>query len=310
MGLLFVTDFDDPQDWVPALEAELPGLDVRVWPDIGDPAAIQYALAWNPKPGLLASLPNLKAIFSLGAGVDGILADDTLPRDVPLVRMVDESLTEGMVEYVALQVLDWHRQGAVYRGQQRKALWRPRRQKLARERQVGVMGLGELGRATALGLAALDFDVAGWSRSAKTIDGVTCFHGSGQGFGHFLARSEILICLLPLTAETAGILGGKTFARLPKGAYVINAARGGHLNETDLLAALGSGQVAGAALDVFADEPLARGHPFWRDPRITITPHVASVTHARTAAKSVAANVRRVEAGEPLEHLVDLERGY
>ncbi len=310
MALLFVTDFDDPQDWVPALQAEVPGLDVRVWPELGDPADILYALAWNPKPGLLASLPNLKAIFSLGAGVDGILADTTLPRGVPLVRMVDDSLTEGMVEYVVLQVLDWHRQGALYRGQQRKALWRPRRQKLARERGVGVMGLGTLGQAVARGLAALDFDVAGWSRSEKAIDGVTCFHGSGQGFGHFLARCEILVCLLPLTAETTGILGGKTFARLPKGAYLINAARGAHLNETDLLAALGSGQLSGAALDVFVDEPLARGHPFWRDPRITITPHVASVTHARTAAKSVAANIRRLEAGDPLENLVDLDRGY
>lgn len=310
MALLFVTDFDDPQDWVPALKAELPDLDVRVWPEIGDPAEIVYALAWNPKPGLLASLPNLKAIFSLGAGVDGILADDSLPKTVPLVRMVDDSLTEGMVEYVVLQVLDWHRQADIYRGQQRKALWRPRRQKLARERTVGVMGLGELGRATAAALSMLKFDVAGWSRSARTLDGVTCFDGAGQGLGHFLARSEVLICLLPLTRETDGILCGKTFARLPMGAYLINAARGGHLVETDLLAALGSGRIAGAALDVFADEPLPRGHPFWRDPRITITPHVASVTHARTAAKSVAANIRRVEAGEALESLVDLQRGY
>lgn len=310
MALLFVTDFDDPQDWVPALKAELPDLDVRVWPEIGDPAEIVYALAWNPKPGLLASLPNLKAVFSLGAGVDGILADDSLPKTVPLVRMVDDSLTEGMVEYVVLQVLDWHRQADIYRGQQRKALWRPRRQKLARERAVGVMGLGELGRATAAALAMLKFDVAGWSRSVRTMDGVTCFDGAGQGFGHFLARSEVLICLLPLTRETDGILCGKTFARLPMGTYLINAARGGHLVETDLLAALGSGRIAGAALDVFADEPLPRGHPFWRDPRITITPHVASVTHARTAAKSVAANIRRGEAGEALESLVDLQRGY
>ena len=215
-----------------------------------------------------------------------------------------------MVEYVVLQVLDWHRQADIYRGQQRKALWRPRRQKLARERTVGVMGLGELGRATAAALAMLKFDVAGWSRSARTLDGVTCFHGADQGFGHFLARSEILICLLPLTRETAGILCGKTFARLPMGAYLINAARGGHLVETDLLAALGGGRIAGAALDVFADEPLPRGHPFWRDPRITITPHIASVTHARTAARSVAANIRRVEAGEALESLVDPKRGY
>ena len=310
MALLFVTDFDHPQDWISALEAEIPGLEVRVWPEIGDPEEIVYALAWNPKPGLLAGLPNLKAILSLGAGVDGILADPSLPEDVPLIRMVDSGLTEGMVEFTVLQVLDWHQQAEIYRGQQRRSLWRPQRQKLARERKIGIMGLGELGGAVADALTALNFDVAGWSRSAKTIDRVTCFHGAGQGLDHFLARSEVLICLLPLTKETTGILGGKTFARLPKGAYLINAARGGHLVEADLLAALGSGQLNGAALDVFAHEPLPGDHPFWRDPRITITPHVASVTHARTAVKSVAANISRIESGEPLENLVDLKRGY
>ncbi|MEE8272498.1 MAG: glyoxylate/hydroxypyruvate reductase A [Alphaproteobacteria bacterium] len=310
MALLFATDFDNPRDWVPALKAELPDLEVRVWPAVGDPADIRYALTWNPQPGLLASLPNLQVIFSLGAGVDGILTDPDLPPALPLVRMVDQSLTEGMTEYVVLHVLDWHRQAAAYRAQQRKSLWRPRLERLARERKVGVMGLGELGRHAALALAALKFDVAGWSRTPKTIDGVTCFHGAGRGFTRFLAASEILVCLLPLTKATAGILGAATFDRLPRGAYLINAARGSHLVETDLLAALGSGQIAGATLDVFGDEPLPRGHPFWRDPRITITPHVASVTHARTAARSVAAQIGRFQADAPLDHLVDRKAEY
>lgn len=310
MALLIAAELNHPEDWVSALMSEIPGLDIRVWPEIGNPADIDYALAWKPKPGLLASLPNLKAILSLGAGVDGILSDPTMPRDVPLIRMVDDSLTEGMVDFVVWQVLDWHRQGPVYRSQQRKALWRPQPQALARERKVGVMGLGELGRAVASALAALNFDVSGWSRTPKSIDEITCFHGLGQGLDHFLARSDVLVCLLPLTPDTIGVLGGKTFARLPRGAYVINAARGGHLVEPDLLAALGSGQLAGATLDVFAQEPLPGDHPFWRDPRITITPHVASDTHARTAAKSIAASIRRIEAGEPLSYLVDLERGY
>lgn len=310
MALLFAAESERTDDWVLALKTEIPGLDIRIWPEIGDPSEIDYALAWKPKPGLLASLPNLKAILSLGAGVDGILSDPTAPRHVPLIRLVDDGLTEGMVDFVVWRVLDWHRQGEIYRGQQRKALWRPQGQALARERQVGVMGLGALGSAAARALAALNFDVAGWSRSAKTIDGVTCFHGVGQGFDHFLARSEVLVCLLPLTPQTTGILGGKTFARLPKGAYLINAARGGHLVEPDLLAALGSGQIAGATLDVFSQEPLPGDHPFWRDPRITITPHVASDTHARTAAKSLAASIRRIEAGESPDHVVDFERGY
>ncbi len=310
MALLIAAELNHPEDWVSALMPEVPGLDIRVWPEIGDPADIDYALAWKPKPGLLASLPNLKAILSLGAGVDGILSDPTMPRDVPLIRMVDDSLTEGMVDFVVWQVLDWHRQGPVYRGQQRKALWRPQPQALARERKAGVMGLGELGRAVAGALAALNFDVSGWSRTPRSIDGITCFHGLGQGLDHFLARSDVLVCLLPLTPDTIGVLGGKTFARLPRGAYVINAARGGHLVEADLLAALGSGQLAGATLDVFAQEPLPGDHPFWRDPRITISPHVASDTHARTAAKSIAASIRRIEAGESLAYVVDLDRGY
>lgn len=309
MTLLFATDFDNPRDWVPALKAEMPELEVRVWPELGNPADIRYALTWNPRPGLPASLPNLRAIFSLGAGVDGILADPTLPPAIPLVRMVDDSLTEGMVEYVVWQVLAWHRQHEPYRAQQRKALWRPLPQKLARERRVGVMGLGELGQACARALAALDFDVAGWSRTRKSVDGVDCGAGP-KGFDRFLARSEILVCLLPLTDDTRGILNAANFARLPAGAFVINAARGGHLVEADLLPALRDGHLAGAALDVFADEPLARDHPFWQDPRIAVTPHVASLTHARTAAKSVAANIRRAEAGEPLDNLVDRKRGY
>ncbi len=310
MALLFAAKFDHPEDWLSALKTELPGMEIRLWPKIGDRTEIDYALTWKPEPGLLASLPNLKAILSLGAGVDGILADPSVPRHVPLVRLVDHGLTEGMVEFVVWRVLEWHRQAEIYRSQQRKSLWQPRRQALARERKIGVMGLGELGRAAAHALAALNFDVAGWSRSAKSIDGITCFQGGGQGLDHFLARSEVLICLLPLTPDTAGILGGRTFARLPRGAYLINAARGGHLVEPDLLAALGSGQISGAALDVFAREPLPGDHPFWRDPRISITPHVASDTHARTAAKSIAASIRRAEAGEALDYVVDLETGY
>lgn len=309
MKILFASSSDDPADWVPTLTAELPEAEIRVHPDVGDPAGIDYALVWKPPPGLLAALPNLKAILSLGAGVDALLADPTLPDGVPLARLVDPGLTVGMTDYVCWQVLSAHRRAADYRAQQARAQWRPLAETLAPERRVGVMGLGELGADAARMLAALRFDVAGWSRSAKSIPGVACFSGA-EGLAEFLARTEILVCLLPLTPETAGVLDADLFARLPRGAHVINAGRGGHLVDTDLLAALDSGQVSTAALDVFRDEPLPPGHPFWRHPRVTVTPHVASVTHARSAARTIAADIRRLEAGQPPAHPVDRGRGY
>jgi glyoxylate/hydroxypyruvate reductase len=307
--LLFVSPTDDPADWVAALAAALPGLDIRIWPDTGDPEAVDYALAWKPPPGLLAGLPNLKAIFSLGAGVDALLDDPTLPAAVPLVRMVDRGLTEGMTEWVCAHALAWHRQAAAYREQQARHLWRQRDEKLARERRVGVLGLGALGSDAARMLAALRFDVAGWSRSPKAIAGVDCRHGE-DGLAAVLARSELLVCLLPLTAATEGILNAGLFAQLPRGAHLINAARGRHLVEADLLAALDGGQLSGATLDVFAVEPLPAGHPFWSDARITVSPHVASLTHARTAAVHVVEGIRRAEAGLPLTEIVDRSRGY
>jgi glyoxylate/hydroxypyruvate reductase A len=196
-----------------------------------------------------------------------------------------------------------------YRAQQEKREWRQLSQKLARERRVGVLGLGVLGADAARVLRELRFDVAGWSRSPKELEGITCFHGSA-GLAEFLARTEILVCLLPLTPETTGILNWETLAALPRGACVINAARGGHVDEADLLAELDSGHIAGASLDVFAQEPLDTEHPFWSHPRVIVTPHVASVTHARTAADHIAAQISRFEAGLPLEDVVDRRRGY
>lgn len=307
--LLFASATDDAADWAAPLKEGMPGLDFRVWPDIGDPADIDYALVWKPEPGLLASLPRLKAIFSLGAGVDALLADPTLPDDVPLVRMVDRGLTEGMTEWVCTHVLAWHRQTAVYREQQAARLWRPLPEKLARERRIGILGMGELGGDAARMLAALRFDVAGWSRTPKEIPGVHCLHGP-EGLDALLARSELLVCLLPLTPATEGILNAELFAKLPRGAWLINAARGRHLVEADLLAAIRSGQIAGATLDVFTTEPLPADHPFWSDPRIVISPHVASPTLARSAAARVIEGIRRAEAGEALHHVVDRRRGY
>jgi len=309
MNILFASDTDRPDEWIPALQACLPEASFRIWPDTGPPDAIDYAVVWKPEPGLLAGLPNLKGILSLGAGVDPMMADDTLPDHVPLVRMVDEGLTEGMTEYVCWQVLAIHRQAGAYRAFQAETRWRQLDQKLARERTVGIMGLGVLGTDAARALAGLRFDMRGWSRREKVIDGVATFHG-GAGLEAFLDGLEILVCLLPLTPETRGILNARLFDRLPRGAWLINAARGGHLVEADLLAALDDGRLAGATLDVFQPEPLPRDHAFWRHPAITVTPHVASITHARTAAAGLAEEIRRLERGEPPLHPVDRARGY
>src|SRR5712671_4587830 len=309
MALLFRSSVDSEARWKPQLGRLMPELEVRVWPEVGDPADIDYALVWRPEPGLLAALPNLKLILSLGAGVDHLLGDPQLPRHLPIVRLVDPHMTAAMSEYVALQVLRLHRRDLDYRAQQQATAWRELDQKNAADRRVGILGFGELGQDAARQLRALGFDVAGWSRSEKTAAGIAC-HVGAAGLPRLLARSEILVCLLPLTGETEGILNARTLALLPRGAALVNAARGAHLVEEDLLAALASGQLSGAVLDVFGEEPLPADHPFWHHPRIVVTPHVAAFTNPATAAPIILDNIRRFEAGRPLLNRVDPARGY
>jgi glyoxylate/hydroxypyruvate reductase len=309
MALLFRSSVDSEARWKPQLARLMPELDVRIWPEIGDPADIDYALVWHPEPGLLASLPNLKLILSLGAGVDHILCDPQLPRDIPLVRLVDPYMTDAMSEYVALQVLRLHRQDLDYRAQQEAGIWRELEQKNAAERRVGILGSGALGQDAGRKLSGLGFDVALWGRSKKDLDGLASYAGWAS-LPELLGRSEILVCLLPLTAETQGVLNADAFAQMPKGAALVNAARGGHLVEEDLLAALRTGRLSAAVLDVFRDEPLPADHPFWRHPRIVMTPHVAAATHPPTAAPILLDNIRRFEQGRPLLNLVDPAQGY
>jgi glyoxylate/hydroxypyruvate reductase A len=309
MALLFRSSVDSEARWKPQLARLMPELEVRIWPEIGDRAEIDYALVWRPEPGLLASLPNLKLILSLGAGVDHILTDPDLPRRVPIVRLVDPYMTDAMSEFVVLQVLRLHRHDLEYRAQQEEGIWQELDQKNAGERVVGILGFGELGQDAARKLKGLGFDVALWGRRPRTIEGLRGYAGSA-GLPALLSRSEILVCLLPLTAETERILNASTFAMLPRGAALINAARGGHMVEEDLLAALASGRLSAAVLDVFRDEPLPAGHPFWRHPRIVVTPHIAAATHPPTAAPIILANIRRFEAGRPLLNQVDPAQEY
>ncbi len=309
MALLFLSDSDDPVAWHAALAKRLPGLDMRVWPDTGAAADIDAALVWNHPPGALKAFPRLRAILSLGAGVNHILDDPGLPADIPIARIVDPGLATGMAEYATLAVLRYHRNFDVYERQQGEQRWRRLPIPVTTARRVGILGLGEIGSACARMIAGLGFPVAGWSRTPKSLPGIAGYAGP-DGLTPFLARSEILVCVLPLTAATRGIINRTTIARLPRGAFLVNIARGAHVVDEDLIAALDSGQLAGATLDVFAHEPLPRGHPFWSHPKVTVTPHIASITNPETAADGVAENLRRLADGRPLLNLADRARGY
>ncbi|MBT6441551.1 MAG: glyoxylate/hydroxypyruvate reductase A [Alphaproteobacteria bacterium] len=309
MAILFFSEVDDPDEWRQAFAAQCPDMSFRVWPDIGDPADIEVALVWHPPDNALDQFPNLRLIASLGAGVDHLFRGTGLPVGIPVSRIVDRSLTEQMVEYVVLGTLFCHRQMPAYMVQQKQANWQLLRQPLGRDRRVGVLGLGELGMASARALKALQFDVAGWSRSPKNDAEIPDYVGT-EGLKDFLARTDILVCLLPLTPQTEGLLNAAQFARLPHGASFVNAGRGGHVVEGDLLAALDSGQLNHAMLDVFQAEPLPAESPFWSHPGVTLTPHVASITNASSGTALVLENLQRVRAGDaPLYEVVPSE-GY
>jgi len=269
----------------------------------------EYLMMWRPVPGLVAALPRLKAIFSFGAGVERLLAHPEIPAGIPIVRMVEPGLTEGMAQYVLWQVLRHHRRIWELEAAQAEARWAPHLYPAAWERKVGILGLGHLGQAAAGLLTALDFPVRGWSQSRKQVPGVESFAGRAE-LPAFLAGLDILICLLPLTPDTAGILNADLFARLARGAALINAGRGGHLVEADLIPALSSGQLAAASLDVFATEPLPAAHPFWSHPRIFVTPHNASDTDPVTGLAEVARQIAAHRQGAAFEHIAEKNRGY
>ncbi len=312
--LLSMTGFD-PAIWREALQRHAPGRRIVTEPAMpGDPD-IRYAVAWHPNTGAFADLPNLAAIFSAGAGVDHVFADRKLPAGVPIVRSVADDLTERMSEYVVWQVLDHHRKGARYRRQQAERVWNEdRMQPAARDVTVGIMGLGVLGLDAARKLETLGFKLAGWSRTRKTIAGVATFHGEDE-LEAFLKVSDIVVCLLPLTPDTRGILSKPLFARMkrrgPLGpATLINAGRGGLQNEADIIAALDNGWLGAASLDVFATEPLPEQSPLWTHPRVTITPHAAATSMPDTLVPPMIAQMDAFERGQPFTNVVDREAGY
>lgn len=284
-------------------------IDIRVWPETGNEEEITFALVWKHPLGELRHFPNLKCIASLGAGVDHILRDSLLPEGVPITRIIDRSMPQSMTEYVIWGVLNYCRQMEDYHQKQIRREWRPQIPLPTQKTTIGIMGLGQLGADAAGKLNRLGFPVIGWSRRSKSLEGVQSFSGQQQ-FSEFLSRSKILICMLPLTPATRNILNRETFTMLPEGAYLINVARGQHLVEEDLLAALESGRLSGACLDVFQIEPLPGNHPFWAHPDIIVTPHISSLTFPRAVAPQIVENYQRIVAKKPPVNTVDIEYGY
>lgn len=311
MAILFLSDADKTGNWAAALARELPGDEVLIGAEHARSRAadIDFAVVWYPPPGLCARLPNLKAILSLGAGVDHALLDPDLPPGVPLVRLIDPALAEQMAEWVAMNVLRHHRALPLYAAQQQRSYWKRHDIPRASARRVGIMGLGVLGLAAAAVLAPFGFPLAAWVREPRDWPGGEIFPGAAA-LAPFLARSDIVVCLLPLTRETRGILNARAFAQMPRGAAVINGARGGHVVAGDLIAALDSGQLSAATLDVFEREPLAAADPLWRHPAVTITPHAAAITLADTAAHEIAANIRRARTSQKMIGVVQRNREY
>jgi glyoxylate/hydroxypyruvate reductase len=307
-AVLFCSNLDDPEEWRPPMTRLMPDLELRVYPNFGKAEEIDVAMVWRPPAEGLGQFSKLKAILSLGAGVDQL--DLTkLPAGVPVARLVDDVLTTAMSEYCLLAALRYHRRVDLYERNSRLKKWEYHIPRPASQRTVGILGIGVLGGAAAAQLKANGFKVCGWSRSPKSIPGVECFSGT-DGIYQMAAKSEIVICLLPLTGETRGILNKKLYDAMPQGSYLVNVGRGGHLNEDDLLPALDSGKLAGATLDVFQKEPLPAEHKFWNHPLILITPHCASTGGAETAAPQVVENIRRARAGKALLNQVDRGKGY
>ena len=302
MKILFASTAEEPEVWLPLLGQALPRDEITLLPA----KDVDVALVATPPAGTFQKIGRPKLVQSLWMGVEKLLADPSLPRGVPLARLVDPGMVAAMSETVVAHLLDWHRHLYAYRRQQQARRWQRIGQRMASDRTVGLLGLGELGADAARKLLGLGFNVAGWSRRPKQIAGVQSF----TDLARMLPLADALVCLLPLTPETAGILNAHAFESMKKGGCVINLARGAHLVAPDLVRALDSGRLAHAYLDVFDPEPLPAKDPLWRHPGVSVTPHIAALTEPRTALPKIVENIERVRRGEAPQHLVDLDAGY
>jgi len=297
------------EHWTRLMQAALP--DHRIITELAqaEGAPIPYAVVGKPSPGALAAIPGLEVLFSVNAGIEGLLESGEVPPGLPIVRMVDEGLAEGMLEWVLATSLAWHRNLFAYRASQLAGQWQPLAEVLARDRRVTVLGAGHLGARVASALAALRFQTSTWSRTPKEIAAVRSLHGAA-GLEPAVSGADILINLLPLTPATENLLDRRLLAFLAPQAVLINGGRGRHVVDAAVLEALDSGRLRAAVLDVFREEPLPEDHPFWTHPGVYLTPHVAALTQATTAVAAIADNLRGFEAGAPLRHVVDMGRGY
>jgi glyoxylate/hydroxypyruvate reductase len=307
MNKIIVMLRSNAEEWARLLKASLP--DHAIVTELQTGRDSLYAVVGKPPPGSLAALPALKVIFSVNAGIEALLESGEVPASIPIVRMVDEGLAEGMLEWVLACTLSWHRNLFFYREAQLQRQWTPQREVLARDRRVTVLGAGHLGGRAARFLAQIGFNTTVWSRTPKDIPAVRSLAGREQ-LSAAVHGSELLINLLPLTPATEDILDRKLLVQMASGGVLINAGRGRHLVDDDVIDLLDDGHLRAAVLDVFRDEPLPTAHPFWSHPRVYLTPHVAAPTHAATAVAAIAENLRAHEQGAPLRNVVDLQRGY
>ena len=309
MNIIYYNDIDSTNGGLNAYRKILPQATIRQWHK-GDQAPADYALVWKPPAEMLAGRADLKAIINLGAGVDALLQiKEHIPGNVPIVRLEDAGMGEQMADYVAYAVLRYFRRMDEYEKLAQRALWEPKSAKMKSQFSIAVLGLGVLGKAIVRQLQQLGFPVLGWSRTTKPELGIPCFAGK-QGLADCFAQAQVVVCILPLTTETNGLLDRTTLTHLPKGAYLINVGRGAQVVESDLLELVRNGHLAGATLDVMQTEPLAKDHPLWQQPNITITPHVSALTIAAQAETQLAEKIQRIEQGLPVSGVVDRHQGY
>lgn len=309
MTAIFIAPTMKPDPWIRQFKNIAPEVDFRLWPDTGNPDDILFAMVWRHPEGVLNRFKNLKCIASLGAGVDSVLSDPELPLGIPITRVIDPSMSQSMSEYVMLAVLFHCRQLDLFKTDAAVRQWKPRIPMQADETTIGIMGLGQLGQDAGLKLSMMGYRVNGWVRKSRKVEGINVYAGD-DGFGPFLSSSNILICMLPLTDKTKGILNKNTFSRLPRGAFLINVARGEHLVESDLMDALDNGSLSGAFLDVFQTEPLPRDHPFWLRTDIIMTPHISSLTNPKAVVPGIIENYHRAISNKEPLNTINRNRGY
>lgn len=308
MSILLVSTSRDPKQWAASLKEKNDALDIQIYPDVDRPDDVEFAISWKHPEGLYQEYPNLKVIASMGAGVNHILKDDQLPKDVKVTRIVDDQLTKDMSQFVLLQCLAVSRNLFTHLNDQSSKSWNTKPYQTPEKTSVGIMGFGVLGQAAGKVLKSNGFDVIGYANSSKTVDGIEVYGSDQQD--EFLKNTQILVCLLPVTSETKGVLNLKLFEKLKQDAYLINVARGEHLVEEDLIGAIDQGALRGASLDVFQQEPLPESHPFWSHENIQITPHIASMTDPESVAHQLLENYRRMKNGESLMNEVNVDKGY